>query len=181
MLQSIDDAGLKNKTLVIFTSDNGGERYSDMSPLKGKKFQLWEGGIRVPAMVRWPGKIKPNSITDQVAVTMDWTVTILGVAEVPIDKSYKFDGLNLLPVLQGGEKFDRTLYWRVTNRERWDAIRTGDWKYIRTPKEEGLYNLAIDKSETDNLKDSNPETFHRLKSDFQLLDKGMLKPYVFKK
>ena len=181
VLKSIDDAGLRNNTLVIFTSDNGGERYSNMSPLKGKKLQLWEGGIRVPAFVRWPKEIKPGSVTDQVAVTMDWTVTILNAAMIPLDKSFKFDGSNLIPVLTGGNKFDRSLYWRITNRERWDAYRNGDWKYLRSPAGESLFNVVTDMGESNDLKDSNPDIFQKLKTEFQNLDREMLKPYVFKK
>ena len=181
LLKSIEEAGLKDKTLIIFTSDNGGERFSDMSPFKGKKLQLWEGGIRVPAWVVWPGKIKPNTTTDQVAVTMDWTVTILNAARIPVGKDFGFDGINLLPILQGGEKVDRNLYWRITNRERWDAYRSGDWKYIRTPKGEGLYDLATDVAEATDLKEKQPQIFKEMKVGFEKMDREMLDPYVFKK
>ncbi len=75
----LDEASFKN-TIVIFTNDNGGERYSDNGGLAYSKSHLWEGGIKVPAFVRWTGKIKPGSITSQVAVTMDWTATILSAA-----------------------------------------------------------------------------------------------------
>jgi arylsulfatase A-like enzyme len=181
ILKSLEDAGLKNNTLIIFTSDNGGEKYSDMGPLRGRKFNLWEGGIRVPALVRWPGKIKPHTLSEQVVVTMDWTATILSAAKVPALDDYPFDGVNLIPVLEGGKEFDRKLYWRVTNRERWDAYRNGDWKYLKSPQEEGLYNLAEDPGESNNLKDKQTEKFLKFKSEFQNLDKEMLEPYVFKK
>lgn len=181
-LQAIENAELKENTLIIFTSDNGGERYSDMGSLKGHKLELWEGGIRVPAWVRWPGKIKPNSSTDQVAVTMDWTVTVLTAAKVKLDDNLKFDGINLLPVLVGENKStDRNLYWRISNRKRWDAFRSGDWKYVKSPGSEGLYNLSKDIGETTDLKEKEPGTFQRLKSDFESLDKEMLAPYVFQK
>jgi len=181
VLKAVDDAWIRNNTLIIFTSDNGGERYSDMAPLRGKKLELWEGGIRVPAWVRWPGKIKPNSYTDQVAVTMDWTVTILNAAKVPITPDMKFDGTDLLPVLQGGKTFDRNLYWRISNRTRWNAYRSGEWKYLSTPQGEGLYNLAKDVSESNDLKEQQPDIFNKLKTEFKALDREMLAPYVFKK
>ncbi len=181
LLASIKDTGMAKNTLVIFTSDNGGERYSNMGPLKGKKFQLWEGGIRVPAWVRWPGKIKPNTKTDQVAVTMDWTVTILKAAQITTS-DITFDGINLLPILSGeSEDLSRKLYWRMTNRERWDAYRSGDWKYIKTPQDEGLYNVANDMGETTDLKEAQPDVFKSLKSEFESLDREMLEPYVFSK
>lgn len=182
VLQALEDAGLKDNTLVIFTSDNGGEKYSDMGPLKGKKLELWEGGIRVPAIVRWPGKIKPNSQTSQVAVTMDWTVTILNAAQIKLDNDLKFDGINLIPILKGETGvIKRNLYWRITNRTRSDAYRSGDWKYVKTPDSEGLYNLLQDPGETTNLKEKQEELFKKLKLEFENLDHEMLKPYIFPK
>ncbi len=182
LLQSLRDAGISENTLVIFTSDNGGERYSNMEPLKGHKLELWEGGIRVPAWARWPGKIKPNTTTDQVAVTMDWTVSILNAAKVQLPESLKPDGMNLLPLLEGEAKpIDRNLYWRISNRSLWNAYRSGNWKYIKTPDEEGLYNLADDIGENKNLKETEPSVFLRLKSEFETIDKEMLTPYVFPK
>jgi len=173
---------LKDNTLVIFTSDNGGERYSDMGPLKGKKMELWEGGIRVPAMARWPGKIKPNSQTTQVAVTMDWTVTILNAAQVKLDNDLKFDGINLLPILKGEkQEVKRNLYWRITNRSRSNAYRSGAWKYIKTPDGEGLYDVIRDPGETTDLKEKQAEIYKKLKLEFENLDHEMLDPYIFKK
>ena len=87
-----------NNTIVIFTSDNGGEKFSDMGNLTGMKFQLWEGGIKVPAFVRWPGKIKPGT-TDQVIITMDWTTTIATVAGAK--PKFPFDGEDLHTTTHG--------------------------------------------------------------------------------
>src|SRR4030095_4465811 len=87
-----------NNTIVIFTSDNGGEKFSDMGNLTGMKFQLWEGGIKVPAFVRWPGKIKPGT-TEQVVITMDWTATIATIAGAKA--KFPFDGEDLMPLLMG--------------------------------------------------------------------------------
>ena len=153
-----------------------------MGPLEGHNLELWEGGIKVPALVRWPGKIKPNTTTDQVAVTMDWTVTILHAAVVHLDDELKFDGMNLLPLLKGERKpINRNLYWRISNRARWDAYRSGDWKYIRTPVSEALFNLVSDIGETNDLKNQEPDTFQKLKSEFKNLDREMLEPFVFPK
>ena len=152
-----------------------------MMPLRGGKFDLNEGGIRVPAFVRWPSKIKANAVTDQVAITMDWTVTILNAAQINTD-SFSFDGINLLPVLEGQEEnIERNLFWRLTNRARWNAYRSADWKYLKTPDGESLYNLSNDISESNDLKSSEPAIFQRLKSEFENLDKEMLPPYVFPK
>jgi arylsulfatase A-like enzyme len=179
VLAALEKAGLKDNTMIIFTSDNGGERYSSMTPLRGSKLDLYEGGIRVPAFVRWPGKIKPGSVTDHLAITMDWTVTILDAAQADVD-GMQFDGMSLLPLLKGtGDKLERNLYWRITNRERWEAYRSGDWKYLKTNGHESLYNLSIDVSENTDLKNSEPQIFERLRAEFQNMDKEMLPPYVF--
>jgi arylsulfatase A-like enzyme len=180
VLAAIKDSGIMENTLIIFTSDNGGERYSDMGPLNGRKLQLWEGCIRVPAWVRWPARIKQGS-TEQVAINMDWTVTILDAAGVRRE-GIPFDGISLIPLLSGdNQPVSRKLYWRISNRARWDAYRSGDWKYIRTPEGEGLYDLSKDIGETTDVKDSQPEVFQKLKAEFTSLDREMLAPYVFAK
>lgn len=180
LMKALEDQGLKNNTLVIFTSDNGGERFSDMGAFKGKKLTLWEGGIRVPAFVRWPGKIKAPSETSQPVITMDWTATILDAARGSVPDAMQTDGISLLPILlEEKPVFDRNFYWRITNRSRWEAYRSGNLKYLSTPDGEGLYNLAIDPGEVNNIKDQDPQNFERLKNEFRQADKTMLPPYVF--
>ena len=98
IMQALDDAQLTNQTIVIFTNDNGGERYSDNGGLSKSKMTLWEGGIRVPAFVRWPGKINAGITTQQVAVTMDWTATILKAGGAKADKDFPLDGIDLMPI-----------------------------------------------------------------------------------
>src|SRR5215471_14312377 len=80
IVTTIDALNLADNTIIIFTSDNGGERYSDNGVYQGRKLTLWEGGVREPAFVRWPGKIRENSLTNQVVTTFDWTATILSLA-----------------------------------------------------------------------------------------------------
>lgn len=180
VLKALKDSGKDNNTLVIFTSDNGGEKYSDMGPLRGRKLELWEGGIRVPAMVRWPGKIKPGSQSDQVAVTMDWTVTILSAAQVKWGDDLKFDGIDLLPVLKGKSAVGpRNLFWRISNRGLLCAYRSGDWKYVKVKNEEFLYDLKNDRGEQTNLREKNPAEFQRLKTLFETHNQEMLPPYFF--
>ena len=104
---------LATNTIVIFTSDNGGERFSDMWPHIGKKGELLEGGLRVPNIIRWPGKIKPNTVSDQANITMDWFPTLLAVAGGQPDPLFPTDGENLLPVYMGQAKpHTRKLFWR---------------------------------------------------------------------
>ena len=97
IMKTLDDEQLSNQTIVIFTNDNGGERYSDNGGLTKAKGTLWEGGIRVPAFVRWPGKINAGTITQQVAITMDWTATILSAGGAKAHTDFPLDGIDLMP------------------------------------------------------------------------------------
>ena len=177
IMKASDEASISNNTLVIFTSDNGGTTYSDNGIYQGKKLSLWEGGIRVPAFVKWPGKIKANMITKQVVITMDWTATILSVAG--INNSSMLDGVNLLNVLTGKEnQFDRTLYWRTMERSKHKAIRDGNWKYLQDEKGEYLFDLSIDPSEKNNVKEKFPAELEKLKQKYSVWESSVLKPPV---
>jgi arylsulfatase A-like enzyme len=177
LLKTLDDAGLSNNTIVIFTNDNGGERYSDMGGLSKSKMTLWEGGIRVPAFVRWPGKIKAGSITEQVIVTMDWTATILKAGGAKTNSAFAPDGIDLMPTLRGNKKLvDRTLYWRTFQRTQFKAVRMGNWKYLWDGNEEYLFDLAKDHTEKVNLKNSNKEIMERLKAQYADWEKSVLSP-----
>ena len=178
IIKTIDEAGIANNTVVIFTSDNGGEKFSDMGVYKGKKMELWEGGIREPAFIRWPGKIKVNSITTQVATTMDWTATIAGIAKAKPVNGFAFDGTDLTSIVTGKQKeINRTLYWRIFQRNQHKAMRDGKWKWLRDEKgNEYLFDLINDPSEKNNLKDQQKEVFEKLKKKYQLWEATMLKP-----
>jgi arylsulfatase A-like enzyme len=178
IVKSIDDLKLANNTVIIFTSDNGGERFSDNGIYKGAKMQLWEGGIREPAFVRWTGKIRENSVTNQVTTTMDWTATILSLAGGKADPNFPLDGIDIMPILMGKKKeTDRTLYWRIFQRNQHKAMREGKWKYLQDEKgNEYLFDLVVDPEEKNNLKDNFPEVFQRLKKKYSDWEKKMLKP-----
>lgn len=178
VVKAIDDLRLSKNTVIIFTSDNGGEKFSDNGIYKGAKMQLWEGGIREPAIVRWTGKIKANSITRQVATTMDWTATILSLAQAETDKNFPLDGMDLMPVLTGRKpEVPRTLYWRIFQRRQHSAIRDGKWKWLRDEKgEEYLFDLTADPSEKNNLKEKSPERLLQLKNKFIAWEKTVLPP-----
>lgn len=176
LMKALDDEKLSN-TLVIFTNDNGGERFSDNGGLAKAKGTLWEGGIRVPAFVRWPGKIKPGAITGQVVVTMDWTATILAAGRGKPDPRFPLDGQNLLPLLTGiGNKTERTIYWRATQRVKQKAMRKGDWKYLQDEQGEYLFNLSRDAGEKTNLKDEQAAIFIQLKKMYADWERKMLPP-----
>ena len=177
VIKTLDDLGLSSQTLVIFTNDNGGERYSDNGGLSKAKASLWEGGIRVPAFVRWTGKIAAGTTTQQIAVTMDWTATILSAADAKADNNFPLDGVDLMPVLTAEKKsIDRTIYWRTFQRGNQKAIRMGEWKYLQDEKEEYLFNLNTDKGEKNNLKEKQPALFMKLKKAYADWEKTVLEP-----
>lgn len=178
VMKALDDAGLAKETVVIFTSDNGGEKLSDMGPYKGKKMQLWEGGIREPAFIRWPGKIPARSTNDQVVTTMDWTASILALAGAKADAKFPLDGMNIIPICLGQMKpVDRTLYWRVFQRNQNKAMREGKWKYLQDEKGvEYLFDLNTDPTEKNDVKGKNKQVFERLKTKYRQWEASMLKP-----
>ena len=149
--------GLADNTLVVFTSDNGGERFSDSWPLVGGKMDLTEGGIRVPWIAHWPAQIAAGQLSEQHCMSMDWSATLLAAAGVPADPDYPLDGVSLLPVLQQpGQRFHRPLYWRMNHRGQ-RALRDGDWKYLRVDGNDYLFNIPADERERANLAGREPE------------------------
>jgi arylsulfatase A-like enzyme len=172
VLQALRRAELERNTLVIFTSDNGGERYSYNWPFSFQKIHLWEGGIRVPAIVRWSEVIPAGRITDQPAITMDWTATILAVTGTPPDPSYPLDGEDMMPVCRGTRAlYDRTFFWRTQTR---DAARVGNWKYLKESGNEHLFDLSIDLGEKNDLRTTRAEVFERIRNQYLAWNAQML-------
>jgi len=170
VMQSIKAAGIDKKTMVIFTSDNGGERFSYLWPFSGQKGDLLEGGIRVPAIVRWPGVVPANRVTQQPAITMDWTATMLAAGKA--DASYSLDGIDLLPMLKGNSQLiDRTFFWRIYSR---DAVRKGKWKYVRDGEVRRLFDLSLDQREQADFSREHPEVLQQLMKEFDRWNDQML-------
>lgn len=177
IMQALDEVQLSRQTLVIFTNDNGGERYSDNGSLSKSKMNVWEGGIRVPAFVRWPEKINAGATTEQVAVTMDWTATILKVAGAKANKDFPLDGMDLMPILTGKKGVvDRTLYWRTFQRTKQKAMREGKWKYLQDEKGEYLFDLSADPEEKNDLKAKETKRFEKMKARYGEWEKTVLQP-----
>lgn len=175
IIQYLKDNGLANSTFVFFTADNGqylnyqGETWPEVGSngvLRGEKFELYEGGHRVPAIAWWPGKITPKSISHHTFMSFDLLPTFLDILEIsePI-KSHpnKLDGASMLPVLLGKNVTEtRTLFWR-TPEER--AVREGYWKFIesRNGEKTELFQLDEDISETRDVKTEHPEIVQKLR------------------
>lgn len=174
VLRALEDAGHARTTLVVFTSDNGGERFSYNWPFTGKKFELYEGGIRVPAFARWPGRIPAGRTTEQAAITMDWTATILAAAGARAHTDYPLDGEDLLPLMRGERTtFERTLFWRNSVQA---AARRGRWKYLKVDdKTERLFDLLTDEREQADSRAANAEVFERLRAEYSKWDAQVLK------
>ncbi len=172
VMQAVRAAGIDRNTLVIFTSDNGGERFSYLWPFSGQKGDLLEGGIRVPAIVRWPGVVPANRITQQMAITMDWTATILAAAKANVAADHSLDGIDLLPIVKGNSRvFDRTFFWRIYSR---DAVREGKWKYVRDGEVRKLFDLSVDQREQADFSRTHPDVLQRLTSAFDKWNDQML-------
>ncbi|MGH8722845.1 MAG: sulfatase family protein, partial [Burkholderiales bacterium] len=160
-------------TLVVFTSDNGGERFSDTWPLVGRKMDLLEGGIRVPYVVRWPARVKAGGVTAQHTITMDWVATFLEAAGVKPHADYPLDGLSLLKVLENpGAPIARDLFWRMKYRGQ-RAVRSGDWKYFASEDGEFLFNLAVDARERANYAKREPAKLAELRAKYEAWEKSI--------
>ena len=168
VLASLKKHQLEKNTLVVFVSDNGGfARAANMGPLSGAKSTTLEGGIRVPLIMRWPGRIKPGTTSKQVCATFDLTRSILNLsgAKVPAGQLDGFDLVN--HITENRKDFARTLFWRGKRGERtWSAVRSGDLKYVRKVEgetSEWLFDLAGDIAEKNDLSGSRPGELRRLK------------------
>jgi len=167
ILAELDTLKLTENTLVVFSSDNGGERYSRNSPLFHHKATVWEGGIRVPCLMRWPGRLPRGKVTSQMAITMDLHATFLAAAGITEMPPKALDGINLLPLLTGESKpVERTFYWRIDRSNRKQrAIRQGPWKYINDGNSmDLLFNLDSDIGERTDLGYQHPDILADLKA-----------------
>jgi len=182
VLDALDRLGLAENTVVAFVSDNGPsfaynvdwpvdwprELLGSAGPLRGHKGQYYEGGIRVPYIIRWPRRLKAGMVYDKAVSTMDLYPTFCAAADAPIPEETHLDGVNLLPYLEGQDEGDphEVLFW---SWRQWGAVRRGDWKLYagnRNGKHE-LYNLRDDLGETTDLSGQYPERVAELEREFQ--------------
>jgi arylsulfatase A-like enzyme len=165
ILASLDALGLAENTLVIFTSDNGGEWLARNDPLFHRKWTVWEGGSRGPAIVRWPGRLPAGSVSPQGGITMDLTASILAAPGTPTPAGPSLDGIDLLPILGGAAPVvERTLFWRmfyVNRRQR--AGRSGDWKLVLDGEAAMVFNVRTDIGERNDLARERQDVARRLR------------------
>jgi arylsulfatase A-like enzyme len=166
VVQALNANGLAENTIVIFTSDNGGERFADTWPFTGRKTELLEGGLRIPSIVSWPARIPRGRTTEQVAISMDWLPTLLAAAGVSPDPAFPPDGMNLLPMLtQNATPVERKLFWRYkANAQR--AARIGDYKYLKILDNTFLFNVVEDPMERANLKVRRKDVYDRIVTEW---------------
>jgi arylsulfatase A-like enzyme len=176
ILAELEKTGLADNTLVVFSSDNGGERYSRNAPLFHHKATVWEGGIRVPCVMRWPAKLPKGKITSQMAITMDLHATFLAAAAAKSPPEKPLDGIDLVPLLLSDAKpLERTFFWRIdrSNRKQ-KAIRHGKWKYIHDGNTmDLLFDLETDIGERVNLGYQQPEVLADLKARLKAWESEM--------
>jgi arylsulfatase A-like enzyme len=168
LLDALDAAGRARDTLVIFLSDNGGERLSDNGPLFHGKYSLWEGGIRVPCLARWPAVLPAGAVSAQPVIVMDWTASIVAAADAALPPGTQVDGEDVVPLLaRKAPPRERTFFWRLP-RPNWQfgqmAVRRGKWKYVYDREMELLFDLEKDIGERHNLGFRHPEVLRELRA-----------------
>ncbi|MBU4182161.1 MAG: sulfatase-like hydrolase/transferase [Gammaproteobacteria bacterium] len=170
---ALREEGLLENTLIVFTSDNGGERFSDNWPLVGGKMDLTEGGIRVPWVAHWPATIPAGSVSEQHAMTMDWSATLLALGGGQPHPDYPLDGVSLEALLRDpAQRFERPMHWRMNHRGQ-RALREGDWKYLMVDGHEYLFNIPADARERANLAKREPVRLARLRDQWLAWDATM--------
>jgi arylsulfatase A len=172
LLKKVDDAGLTENTIIVFQSDHGASQEvrahsggGNAGPHRGAKFSLYEGGIRVPAMISWPGKIPENVVRNQVATGCDWYPTLMELCEIP-PSDHPLDGRSLLPIIRSEKAptAHQRFHWKSGQAI---AVREGRWKLIMTGKRVELYDLPNDLGESQNLAEKFPEIVKRLQEESQ--------------
>ncbi|HEY3044937.1 MAG TPA: sulfatase-like hydrolase/transferase [Vicinamibacterales bacterium] len=175
ILAALDRSGAAANTLVIFTNDNGGEWLSRNAPLYHRKGTLWEGGIRVPLILRWPGRLPANRTSDQVAITMDLNRSILAATGTELPAGYRPDGVDILPMIAGQSAVsDRVLFWRIVRTERQQkAVRSGRWKMLVDGGQYLLFDLRDDPGERLDVAAQHTDLIVKLKAQLAEWEKDV--------
>ncbi len=155
LMDSVEKSGQKDNTIILFLSDNGGSGNGGNAPLKGSKGTMWEGGLRVPFIMRWPGKLPAGKVTDEFLTSLELVPTLLAASGAKFPEGVKLDGFDMLPVLRGELKSPRKeMFWQ---RRGDKAARFENWKWVESEKGAGLYDLSADLGEKHDLSAEKPE------------------------
>ena len=173
--RELERNSFSKNTVVVFTSDNGGERFSDTWPFTGKKSELLEGGLRVPGIVRWPGHVKAGTVSEQACMSMDRMPTFVSMAGGKIDPAFPTDGMDLTAALtRGAAPIPRKLFWRYrSNAQR--AMLDGHMKWLKINDNRFLFDIATDPLECANLRRKQPDVFERMEKEYAEWDATMLR------
>ena len=179
ILAWLDEKELRDDTIIVFTSDNGGfHAATHQRPLRGYKGELYDGGIRVPWIVQWPGVTKSGSVSNTPVISTDFYPTLLEMTGLPLRPNQHVDGTSFVPLLKGEAAFDRgAMIWHYPHylprhhAEPGSAIRIGDWKFLQYYEDgcQELYNLKQDIGESDNLTERMPEKAAEMKAQLDAM------------
>ena len=172
VLKKLDQQDKAHNTLVIFMSDNGGGGAADNSPLRGKKGQTWEGGIRVPCIIRWPAVLPAGKTSDEFLTSLEVLPTIAAATGADLPEGVTLDGFNMIPVLKDEVPSKRTtMFWQ---RRDFKAARVGNWKWVDMGDAgDGLFDLSADTGERRNLAAEKPEILNSVRKKFADWRKAM--------
>ena len=171
LLDLLDEYGIADNTIVLFFSDNGGGGSADNAPLRGRKGQMFEGGLRVPCIVRWPGKIPAGTASDEFLTSLEVVPTLCAATGAAPPEGVALDGFDMLPVLQGKTKSPRTeMFWQ---RKLDKGARVGQWKWVESSRGNGLFDLRHDLGERRDLSGKRPEILKRVQARFANWKKQM--------
>jgi arylsulfatase A-like enzyme len=165
VLDRIDEFGLRANTIVIFLSDNGAGGGGDSGPLRGRKGQMFEGGVRVPFLIRWPGHIEPGTVSDEFLSALEVFPTIVKAAGASLPNGVTMDGFDMLPVLQSrGRSIRESMFWE---RQGEYGARVGKWKLVESRRGRGLFDLSEDVGERKDLSDKLPDVRNRVEQSYR--------------
>ena len=171
LLKALDDSQQAENTIVIFMSDNGGSGNGGNAPLRGSKSTMWEGGLRVPFLFRWPAQVPAGKVTDEFLTALEIVPTLLAASGAKVAPEVALDGFDMLPILRGEKSSPRTeMFWQ---RRGDKAARVGHWKWLESAKGKGLYDLRTDLGETRDLSAEQPEVLAMMKERFAAWRKAM--------
>ena len=171
VMEAVDKAGQTDNTIFVFMSDNGGSGNGGNAPLTGSKSTMWEGGLRVPFIMRWPARLPAGKVTDEFITALELVPTLLSATGTPAPKGIVMDGFDMLPILRGEARSPRKdMYWQRRDDK---AARVGNWKWLDSSKGKGLYDLTTDIGEKKDLSKEKPEVLKMMQDHFATWRKTM--------